>query len=158
MMIFGWSDSLYGRAHVQTHLNAVPSVKRDGIRKTRHAVITVAQDFNPQTAVLLQRARGKELSTWTQEKHRQQRWRRSSLTLAMSSKRPKSLLRTATSSSGVQVLDRCVKPTISAYRILQAEMIPLLNYNRCLWGAELWVCACVWLCVSSHLTSLCCRT
>lgn len=61
-------DSLYGGAHVQAHLNAVARVMRDRVRKTRHTVITVAQDFNTQTVILLQRARGKSEKSQTQEK------------------------------------------------------------------------------------------
>ncbi len=79
MLIFGWWDSLYGRAHVQPHLNTVAGVMRDGVWKTRHTVITVAQDFNTQTAIPLQREvrEENELSTHTPEKHREEQRGRS---------------------------------------------------------------------------------
>lgn len=48
-------------------------------------------------------------------------------TLAMSSNLPKSLLRTTTSSSGVQVLARLVKPTMSAYKMLKKNIAYLFQ-------------------------------
>lgn len=41
-------------AHVQPHLNTVPGVVGDGVWKSRHTVVTVAQDLNAKTSVFLQ--------------------------------------------------------------------------------------------------------
>lgn len=42
-----------GCAHVQTHLNTVPGVGGDGVGQTGHTVVTVAQDLDTKTSVLL---------------------------------------------------------------------------------------------------------
>lgn len=112
-------DGPDGGAHVQPHLNTVPGVVGDGVRQSRHTVVTVPQDLDAQTPVFLQTSTASHSQTG-----------RKCIgvgpvqvifTLAMSSNLPKSLLSTATSSCGEHELASLVKPTMSAYKMLHKE-------------------------------------
>lgn len=45
--------SRYGINHVQSHLHAAVGVVSAGLGQSGHTIITVAQDLDPQTVVVL---------------------------------------------------------------------------------------------------------
>ena len=119
---------LDGSAHVQPHLNTVPGMGGNGVRQTWHTIVAVSQDLYTKTTILLhveQKHREGGKGGFLNSDRTKKLYKKlidgemyGIFTLAMSSNRPKSLLRTATSSSGVQVLASFVKPTMSAYKML----------------------------------------
>lgn len=48
-----YEHSRYGVDHVQTHLDAAVGVVSLGLGQSGHTVVTIPQDFNPATVVLL---------------------------------------------------------------------------------------------------------
>lgn len=55
-------DSRYGLNHVDAHLNTAVGVVRSRLRQSRHAVVTIAQNFYSETVVLL---KTKTQNTWS---------------------------------------------------------------------------------------------
>lgn len=91
----------------------------DGVWQAGHTVVTVPQDLDAKTSVLLQTPETRRSQT-ERKQAGSIRWARAGVfTLAMSSNLPKSLFSTATSSSGEHELASLVKPTMSAYKMLR---------------------------------------
>lgn len=138
-----------GLHHGEPHEDGADGVVLSVVRQATDAVVTVAQDLNPQLVVFLKgpgRGCGPESllgrEAW-ERKQRKDRWEESVgvwegraqaarvalplesrvrvrvLTAASLSKRAKSSLSSLTSSCALQAEDSCVKPTMSANRMLR---------------------------------------
>lgn len=137
-----------GLHHGEPHEDGADGVVLSVVRQATDAVVTVAQDLNPQLVVFLKgpgRGCGPESllgrGAW-ERKQRKDRWEESVgvwegpaqaarvpppesrvrvrvLTAASLSKRAKSSLSSLTSSCALQAEDSCVKPTMSANRMLR---------------------------------------
>lgn len=136
---------LDGLAHVQAHFHAVFSMIWQRLWEPRHAIITVAQNFNSHTFVFLH-DKGKRQGQLSDYYHRHIEWnllhilflfgcckkaintKHGVITFAIWSNLPNSSFSMCTSSPGEQSLASRVNPTMSAYSILKLEIHWYVGY------------------------------